>query len=240
MSLIYFILIIFLSSVNQGINGFGFVLIAAPLSLLFLDKFTVLASIFIVSIFLNSYLLNKIQQPINWKIFIPLALASLIGMPLGLSLLIIVPIEFIKIVAGSLAIIFTFLIVFQKSAFHANRFLAGIAGLLSGVLHTSIGMSGPPAVMLLAGSGKEKNEIRKTMAAFLLWLSVIALPIFFIAGHLTWERVSFGFYALPFVFAGAYLGTKIAHKLSQKTYKILALILVCITGLVAIYSGLFG
>ena len=155
MTLILFFIVNFFASVYQGINGFGFFLIAAPLALLFFDKFTVVISLTIISVLLNSFLIRKIHHPIHWKFLIPLLLSSLVGMPFGLWLLTSASIEIIKIVAGSLAIIFTFLIVFQKSAFHANKFTTAVAGVLSGILQTSIGMSGPPVVLLLAGSGKK-------------------------------------------------------------------------------------
>lgn len=238
MTFIYFFILSFFASVYQGIAGFGFVLIAAPLALLFLDKFTVVISLAIIAAILNGFLVKKIHHPIHWKLVIPLLIASLVGMPIGLWLLTTTSIETIKIVAGSLAIIFTFLIVFQKSLFHANRFTTAVAGVLSGILQTSIGMSGPPVVLLLAGSGKEKNDMRKTLVTYFLFLNSLSLPVLYTSGEFTWEHISIGLYALPFVFLGAHVGHKLSHKFSQETYKILALITVTITGLISIYSGL--
>lgn len=240
MALIYFLIVNFFASVYQGINGFGFFLIAAPLGLLFLDKFTVVISLTIISVLLNSFLIRKIHHPIHWKLLLTLLLASLVGMPFGLWLLTSASIEIIKIVAGSLAIIFTFLIVLQKSSFHTNRFTTVLAGAVSGTLQTSIGMSGPPVVLLLAGSGKEKNEMRKTLVTYFLFLNFISLPFFFSSGEFTWDHVKISIFALPFVLIGGYVGNKLAHKLSQKTYRIIALVTVVVTGLISIYSGLTG
>jgi len=238
MAFISFFIINFFASVYQGVNGFGFFLVAAPLALLFLDKFTVVISLTIISVLLNSFLIRKIHHPIHWNLLFPLLLASLVGMPFGLWLLTSASIEIIKIIAGSLAIIFTFLIVFQKSAMHANKLTTILAGVVSGVLQTSIGMSGPPVVLLLAGSGKEKNDMRKTLVTYFLFLNFISLPFFFSSGEFTWAHTTISIFALPFCFLGAYIGNKISHKLSQKTYKILALVTVVITGLISIYSGL--
>lgn len=241
MTFIYFFILNFFASVYQGLAGFGFVLIAAPLALLFLDKYTVVVSLDLIAFILNLFLFFKIDHPVRWRLVIILLLASIIGMPIGLWLLANTPIQIIKIVAGALAIIFTFLIVFKKSSHNTpNTFIDSLAGTASGILQTSTGMSGPPIVLTLAGSGKDKNEMRKTLVTYFMFLNLISLPFFFAAGHFTWEHVSIGIYALPFCFLGAHVGHKLAHKFSQETYKRLALITVTITGLISIYSGLTG
>ncbi len=239
MAIISFFIINFFASVYQGLAGFGFVLIAAPLSLLFLDKYTTVVSLDLIAFILNLFLVFQIKHKIHWKLVIILLLASIIGMPIGLWLLAHASIQLIKIAAGTLAIIFTLLIVFKKSSATTspNTFVDALAGIASGILQTSTGMSGPPIVLTLAKSGKEKNEMRKTLVTFFLFLNLISLPFFFINGQFTWQHISIGIYALPFCFLGAQIGHKLAHKFSQRTYKILALITVTITGLISIYSG---
>jgi len=238
MNLLFFLLINLCACFYQGITGFGAALIAVPLSLLVLDKFTAVSSLAIIGLVLNAFLFRKIKQPVNPVILVPLCLASLIGMPIGIWILTNIPINGIKIIAGSLDILLILIIAFNKISLPRTKVLTAIAGLCSGLSQTSIGMAGPPVVMLLVGSGSAKNEMRKTLVAFFLWVSALSLPLFLISGTLTLSRGSFGFYAIPFVFLGAYLGDKMVEKIPQKTFQILALVTVCLTGLLGIYSGL--
>lgn len=238
MNLFFFLVIILFACFYQGITGFGSALIAVPLALLVLDKFTVVSSLAIIGIPLNAFLFRKIKHPVSLSLLFPLCFASVIGMPFGIWILKTVPINLIKISAGSLSILFILIIYLAKISLPKTKFLTVLAGLLSGVLQTSIGMSGPPVVILLAGTDRAKNEMRKTLVTFFLWMSIISLPLFYFSGTLTLQRVGFGFYALPFVFLGAYLGNKVVEKIPQKTFRLLALVTVCLTGLLSIYSGL--
>jgi len=237
-NLFFFLVIMLFACFYQGLTGFGSVLIAAPLSLLVLDQFTFVTSFTVIGLVMNAFLFWKIEQPLNLTLLLPLCLASVIGMPFGIWVLKAAPTNLIEIIAGSLAILSTLIISFTKISLPRIKFLTAIAGLFSGVLQTSISMAGPPVVILLAAIDGEKNEMRKTLVTFFLFMNIISLPFFFFSKTLTLQRVSIGFFALPFVFLGAYLGNKIVEKIPQKTFRLLALVTVCISGLVSIYSGL--
>jgi uncharacterized protein len=237
MSLLIFLTIILFACFFQGIAGFGFALIAAPLALLVLDKFAVVSSLTIIGITLNIFLFLKIKQPISRTILIPLFLTSVIGMPCGIWILKTVPIQWIKIIAGSLSILFALIILRMKVSFPQTRFKTVIAGFFSGILQTSITMSGPPIVILLAGTDRTKNEMRKTLVTFFLWMNCVSLPFLLASGTLNFKRISFGFYAIPLVFLGGYLGNKVVDRIPQKEFKLLALVTVLISGFLSIYSG---
>ena len=238
MNLFFFLVIMLLACFYQGLTGFGAALIATPLSLLVLDKFTVVTSLTLIGLALNAFLSWKIKQPLNLTLLLPLCLASVIGMPFGIWILNAVSINLIKIIAGSLALLSTLIISFTKISLPRTKLLTVTAGLCCGVLQTSIGMSGPPVVILLTAIDGGKNEMRKTLVTFFLFMNVISLPFFFFSKSLTFQRVSVGFFALPVVFLGAYLGNKVVAKISQKAFRLLALITICITSLVSICSGL--
>jgi uncharacterized membrane protein YfcA len=237
--LILFLVIMLFACFYQGLTGFGSALIATPLLLLILDKFTVVTSLTIIGLVLNAFLLRKIKQPVNLTLLPPLCLASVIGMPFGIWILKAVPINLMKIIAGSLAILSVLIVSFTKLSLPRTKFLTAIAGLFSGVLQTSISMSGPPIVILLAAMDGEKNEVRKTLVTFFLFINLASLPFFLFSKFLTIQRISVSLFALPFVFLGAYLGNKVVEKVPQKAFRLLALATVWITGLVSICSGLW-
>jgi len=113
-----------------------------------------------------------------------------------------------------------------------------LAGGLAGILHTSISMSGPPVVLLVAGQNADKDEARRTFAAFFLAMSIVSIGLFAAAGNLTIQGVEFGLWGVPAGILGGYLGNKIAKRVSHRQFIALTFILVCITGVLAIYSGL--
>ncbi|OGZ00645.1 MAG: hypothetical protein A2946_01465 [Candidatus Liptonbacteria bacterium RIFCSPLOWO2_01_FULL_53_13] len=238
MELYGFVLVIFAASILQGITGFGSALIAAPLALLFIDKTTNVLSLTFVSVALNGFLLWKIRHSISRSLFGFLFVSSLVGLPIGLAILKVADIQTLRIVAGSLSILFAALLYLKFIKISQSRFLTILSGGLAGILHTSISMSGPPVVLLVAGQDINKDEARRTFAAFFLAMSLISIALFAASQSLTIKGIAFGICGIPAAFLGAYVGNKIANTVSHKQYTTLTFLLVCITGILAIYSGL--
>ena len=117
MELYGFVLVIFAASILQGITGFGSALIAAPLALLFIDKTTNVLSLTFVSVALNGFLLWKIRHSISRSLFGFLFVSSLVGLPIGLAILKVADIQTLRIVAGSLSILFAALLYLKLQFF---------------------------------------------------------------------------------------------------------------------------
>jgi hypothetical protein len=134
--------------------------------------------------------------------------------------------------------VFTVAVLFIKFKTHHIKRLTPFIGFIAGVLQTSTGLSGPPVVLLLSGSGIAKNSMRKILVVFFFWESVLAIPVFFVTRVLTLQGIIFGVCVVPFALAAGYVGNQVAHKIPAAKYRAMALITVCLTGAYAIYAGL--
>jgi len=236
--LLLFIITISFACFLQGIIGFGFALVATPLALIYLEKETVVSSMLIVSLALNGFLVKKIRRPIDSRLVIPLFLASLIGMPIGVWVLKTISMDLMKILVGSLAIVFTLILYFTKSRLPKNNLLSITAGFISGLLNTSTSMSGPPVVLFLASQDLSRNKFRKTLAAFSFLMAIVAIALLANSQVLTFGRAGFALTSLPFVLLAGFLGNKVAAKVSKKLFMLLALGVVLLSGFYGIFSGL--
>lgn len=240
MELYYFLSVIIVASVLQGITGFGSALIAAPLLLLVLDKTTSVISLSFVSIALNAFLFIAIKYPLDKKTLYRIILPSLLGLPFGIFVLRHLDISILRILAGLLSIVFAVLLFGKSFQIKRTRLVRMLSGFFSGVLHTSIGVSGPPVVLLLARENTEKNEMRRTLALLFFIMSVASIILFFFTKDLTQKAINFGIYGIPAAFLGAYIGNLISKKVSQKQFILSVFILISITIIVALYSGFKG
>ena len=238
LELLFFILVNAIAGFFQGIVGFGQALVATPLSLTFLDKNTVLPAIILAGGILALSLSKQIKEPLDTKIFRPLLISSIVGMPFGIIILKLVSLGTLKVTVGALSVLFTLAVLFVKFHAHHIRTLTPITGFICGVLQTSTSMPGPPVVLLLASSGITKNSMRKLLVTYFFWIGLVALPLYLISGVLTWKGIVFGLSATPGIVLAGYLGNKVAHYIPHKYYRVLALVTVCATGAFAIYSGL--
>lgn len=110
MGSLVFLFIIFLSCLLQGITGFGFALLAAPLGLYFYDQKTLVVILTIISFVLNIYLLFKIEAKYYRKLAKHFLFSGLIGVPVGVLVLTTISSEILKVFAAIVAAIFGFIL----------------------------------------------------------------------------------------------------------------------------------
>lgn len=238
MLLVMFVILMFLASLLQAIVGFGSALVAVPLALLFLPKETVVSSMFMMGLSLNGFLSVRIRAPISPRPVIILFLASLFGLPVGLSILRAIPMDSMQVFVGCLVVLFTVLLQWGKLRLPPNGLLTALSGFLSGVLNTSTSMSGPPVMILLAGQGLPKDQLRRTLVSFFFVSGLVAAFTLVLSGVMTLQRVSYGVAAIPFVFVAGYVGDRISTRLAEGPFRILALTVLFLAGVYSVVSGL--
>jgi len=238
MEVFLFVITITFTCVLQGIVGFGSALVATPLALIFLDKETVVSSMVIIGIALNGFLVARIREPISYRPALLLFLASLLGMPIGVRVLTAIPMHWMKVLVGSLVVLFTVVLRFGGLRLPQDGVLTMIAGFLSGILSTSTSMSGPPVLILLAGQGLPKDRFRKTLASFFLVLGLVSALFLIADGVMTLGRARYGLVSIPGVFLAAFVGDKIAARVPQRAFRVLALATLFLAGMYSIVSGL--
>jgi len=93
-------IIIFIAAFLQGTTGFGFSLLSIPLLTLFISPKTVIPMILLESLIINIFVLYNSRKSLNFKVILPIFLFSMIGVPIGAKLLLILPDYVLKIVIG--------------------------------------------------------------------------------------------------------------------------------------------
>ncbi len=146
--------------------------------------------------------------------------------------------DVMKVLVGSLVVLFSVLLQFGKLRAPQNSVVTGVAGFLSGILSTSTSMSGPPVLILLAGQGLPKDQFRKTLACFFLVLGLVSALFLIAGGVMTVGRARYGLISIPVVFLAALVGDKIAARVPQRPFRVLALATLFLAGMYSIVSGL--
>jgi uncharacterized membrane protein YfcA len=120
----------------------------------------------------------------------------------------------------------------------ARRVPASVAGLTSGVLTTSISISGPPLVLWLEAQALRPAEFRATLAALFLALNVLGGAI--LLGIEGSGAVDLGELAplLGLVLVGYALGALAFRRLDQRRFATVVIALVVCTGVASIVGGI--
>ena len=232
---------------TQAATGFGFALVLSPALFAVLDPTEAVATLLALGLVLNVFVLIEDGGHANWRRITPMLLAALPGLVAGLLLLNALSKEALQITVGLAVIGAAALQISTRRAASGRPRRAELpgavgltAGFLSGVLTTSISVSGPPIVLWLEAHGIGPSEFRASLAASFLTLNLIGWAILIAAEGSPSVDAGVVLPLLGVVVAGYALGTLAFGRLGSERFFGIALALVICTGVASLVAGLAG
>lgn len=232
---------VFAAALVQGVTGFGFVIVAAPVLTIYLEPTLVVPVMLLQSVALNAAILIGGYRRINLRRVWALVLAGAALTPVGAALLIGLDGAIIRVVMGVVVGVTSvgMLLGIQRTA--SNERLASIpVGAASGLLGGATGLSGPPVVLFFANQGVDPKEFRANLVFYFQVLNLIALPSFAIGGILTRDVLMLSLGLLPGALAGVGVGIWLAPRIAVALFRRISLVVVLLAGVGAVVSGLIG
>lgn len=232
-------IVFFFSSCLQGITGFGFSLLSVPLLSLVLAPKIFVPILIMYSIVINSTVILSAIKEIRFKDMLLLFPFTFVGIPLGVHILKNFPRSNLQLLIGTIVIIFVIYQLIGKIKIKANRkYMYLIAGFFSGILGGSISMSGPPVIMLFSNQRRGKHNFRVNLAVYFLILNIITTAVYLINKMITIDVLNRSvLYFLP-MFLGVIIGNVLSHKIPEKGFRKVTLILMLFMGILTLLSGL--
>jgi uncharacterized protein len=229
----------------QSTMGFGFALVLSPALFATMDPVEAVTALLALGLVLNLLILFEGGRPehVDWRSLAPLLLAALPGFAVGIVALTRLSKEALQVVVGIAVVLAAAWQVRQRRKLrrpHLPPAAAWAAGFGSGVLGTSIGVSGPPIVLWLEARGVRPDEFRATLAGSFLALNLaggVALVVSQGVGALDAGTVG---PLLALVVLGYALGALAFRRLDPERFFVLVLLLVAGTGAASVVAGLAG
>ena len=97
------------------------------------------------------------------------------------------------------------------------------AGFVSGMINTSIGVGGPPVVIVLQAAEHEQHAFRATTVSYFLVSNLIALPLFFASGVVADSTWAAGLVAVPAALVGTLAFERVAYRVRTEQFRVLVL-----------------
>ena len=206
---------VFAAALVQGVTGFGFVIVAAPVLTIYLEPTLVVPVMLLQSVVLNAAIMVDGYRWINLRRVWALGLAGAALTPVGAALLIGLDAAVIKVLVGVVVGVTAvgMLLGLQRTA--SRELLASIpVGAVSGVLGGATGLSGAPVVLFFTNQSVDPKESRANLVFYFQVLNLIALPSFAVGGILTRDvfvlSLELLLGALAGVGAGIWLASRVA------------------------------
>lgn len=228
-------LIICLAAFAQSTTGFGFALVAVPLLATVTEPRRAVVSVTALSLLLTAWVGWRHRAALDREAVIGYTWTGLLGMPVGLLVLLVVPSSALKILVGVVVLLAVAGMLLRFRVSGQGWQIA--AGLLGGALLTSTGMNGPPIVIGLDAQALPPARFRATLQAIFGLQGVVAVGLFAVSGLVDRELVLLVItyaIALPI---GWRLGALLFDRLSPRQFRIGVLSMLVLSASVALVTA---
>lgn len=232
-------IVVFLGALTRTTFGFGEAVITMPLlTLLPIHLYTVVSLMGFVGLTVSLVGVFTGWRNVNCFTLLPLALASLVGIPVGLLMVNLVPAAIITGLLGVLLITYgiysirqtSFALHTQSNKIHHSWGL--FFGFLSGVLGSAYNFNGIP--IAIYGSLRKwlPDEFRSNMQAYFLMSGILIVAGQGIGGLWNFDVFSLYCFSLPSIALAALLGTYLHKRIPTAKFQRYVFYLITLLGTV--------
>jgi uncharacterized membrane protein YfcA len=238
-TLVLISLAVAVASYAQAVSGFGFALIASPLIATLEGPKAAVVGGAVVATLQSLYVIRRLRPDVRWRAVALITGASLVGMPLGLFALSGLSKQGLTAVIGVIVLVFAVLM-WRGWRLPDTRLTEAAAGIVSGALATSTGISGPPIVITFHGRGMPPNVFRASLAGVFTLQGVAAIGLFAAAGKFdasVWRVIAVG---TPAMIAGWLAGNRTFARIDPARFRGIVIGMLVISGLVAVVGAVIS
>jgi uncharacterized membrane protein YfcA len=231
--------IVFFAVFTQSVTGFGLALVSMPLLTAVLGIQTAAPLVAFFALVAEAILLLTYRAHLDLHAVWRLAIASVVGVPLGVLALRTVPEEIVLAVLGMVVAGYALyaLLKFRLPEIKQPGWAYG-AGFLAGVLGGAYNTSGPPVIIYGHCRSWSPAGFKSNLQGFFVLNSIVVLIAHFLAGNYTsqvWQAV---LVALPAVVLSIAAGVQLSKRINPATFRRLVLLLLLVLGAWLIVSSL--
>jgi hypothetical protein len=242
----------------QGISKSGFAggagILSLPLMMLVMPVTKVSASLLPLLILCDMNAIYHHRHNKSWKHVMEIYLPALIGIAAGGAVWWVVKQEgvervegYIKQGVGLIAILFAIYILAKESAlewvsrYRPGKGVGAAAGVTAGFTSTIAHAAGPIVSLFVFAQGLGKTLFVGTVAWTFTLINLTKLPIYLGVGLIDSGVVLFDLVLIPLIPIGSWLGKWMHHRVSERAFNLVIMVLVFLTGVNLIFKvNLFG
>jgi len=226
---------IFVGFYVQTVIGFAGSLMALPILLFGMQLPDAIAYISIFYLFSSAFLITKEWKNIDKKMILKLAIASVIGVILGIIVLTFSKPIILKKGLGVFILLYVAYVSFGKKKIKLNKRGVASFGVLAGFFSGIFSTGGPLYVICVENSVKDIKAFRATMIGVLGLVTITRVPALAVSGILNFSHLKMTLLVFPVFLFAQFLGKRTFKKINEALFKKLLMVLLCISGLILIF-----
>ena len=200
--------------------GFGIGVATAPVLLLVLDPQTVVITVNTPSLVLFVLLILQTRAHLSVRDVMPMAIAGLLGAPLGVFILSSAGADVLRIAITALILVLATAVAFDiRLPFPRGRMAGPAVGFPVGVLLTSTGIGGPLVALFLLTSELKRHALRASLSVYFLLVESTGVIGYGVAGLFTPERITLILVVTVPVLLGYRLATVLVGRMNEQVFR---------------------
>jgi len=220
------------AGVVTGLTGFGFALVSVPLLLLTMDPASVVTTVLVIGQLTSTVNAWTSRRHIDRTLLRALLPAAAVGMVAGSYALGLLDANVLKLSAATLVVLFTLVLAARRARTGRPRtWVMALVGASSGVLATSVGLSGPPVVLLMSGVLPDKHRSRATLAGYFALISPLGLAALLWQGSAPAHAWGAALVLAPVALLGRAWGSRLHRRTPAGAFRLLTLAITFVAGL---------
>lgn len=227
-----------IGGIVSGLAGFGFGLTVVPLLLMIYPPATVTAVVASLSLSTGWIVLLSTWRTIQTRTLGALIPGATVGVFLGTILIRTLDPSILKLIAGIVVLLFAISVLrgWRIDAVH-HPLAAPVAGVVSGTLGSSTGMSGPPVVLLFTTRAYEMQSFRGTITTYFYYVNALTMVLLIWRGIVGREQLTVVLQLLPTAIVGGFIGRHLLNYVSQAQFRMITLVMLLITGATGVITA---
>lgn len=219
LSLVFVVSVLFLATLIRSAFGFGEALVAVPLLALVIPVEVAVPLAVLVSITVAGVAVAQDWRHIHFQSAWRLVCATMLGMPIGLYLLVMVDERVVKAILAVTILAFSTYCLRRKASLSLrDDRLAPVFGFSAGALGGAYGMNGPPLVVYGTLRGWSPQRFRATLQGYFLPASVLGMVGYGLAGLWTPTVTRYYLQSLPVVVVAIVLGRVANKRMAEQSF----------------------
>ena len=231
---------VLLAAIVQNSAGFGFALLCVPLMALTVDTHVAVVISTILGLGSSTTQAWLGRADTDRTLARRMTLAALLGMPFGLLVFVLVDANVLKLIVGVCVLVIVVLLARRLDLSHVGPRFDMAAGVVSGVLATSVSTNGPPLVFALQARQVTPAVFRPTINTVFAVSAVVSLVGYLATGKVTGDALFGVVVAVPALVLGVVVGLRLRNHLDGERFRVAVLVLLAAAGVSAVAAAVSG
>lgn len=221
----YLFIVVFIGYTIQTISGFGAIIFALPLSMIFVSRLEILPVFLIMSVFQSLAVAYRDKAFLNKKEFIVMFLLAMMGMPIGILMGDVFPTHVMNIALACFIIVnsvYSLKTTFKSSEEHllVVKPYHRLYPFFSGFMQAAYGVGGPLIGTYMDKLTHNKKTYRSMISLYWCLLNPFIIIGYFTRGEIDTTHIKMFALLIPAVALGLIVGNRTVDLISKRKFQI--------------------